>query len=572
MAGLDALEAGNSGDTGEDAMLGGLGAYGGDQRDPFAAASEKLLARPPLTTNAVDKFAQGYRGAPPSLDELRAQAQETYKRNMEAVDRMRHPPINEGLPYFKMAAGLLKPTKTGSFGESFGSGLDEFSGALGAQEKERIAAQNAAEMAGIHAGTGNFDEQAKIFGLDTAARRTDLLLRKADDAMMMTAPVKNWMFANGYTADDYRNKLIPPAKMAELNALIGTKERQNAIALVDPSHPDYQNTMQAIVLGPIKQRVQANVIRSLKDAQFTTAAEQDAEIRRRTDVAMKDIGLNPRAAVAAYNDPVKADTLGLTPIPAPASSAESLRPVAAPGAPVAAPAAAPSNTLMKGSPALELQQSAAKELGKTQTEFENGLADTAQNATAMNRTLQEMKEAINDPASKPGGFAQVRALISKYKVMLGIDTPDDRAQIANYELSDKIGGQLVAGYLKSVTARPSQMEFLMAQSKYIPNMLMTANGANKVLDILQQANNIGVQEAKEYFSWKKQHPNGDHREFMLDWMDKVSKMPMTLSGAAPTGVPLPEGVPAGSKLIGHAKGSTDEVWQAPDGGKHRVTK
>ena len=247
-------------------------------------------------------------------------------------------------------------------------------------------------------------------------------------------------------------------------------------------------------------------------------------------------------------------------------------PAAAPAAPGPAappgPAAAPgSQVYPKGSPQLAGDVHYAEATAKSRSEFEDELVNEKRGAITMNRSLDELQDAISH--GKPGIGAALFAALSKLKIQAGLGSARDIEIASNFETADKVSGGLASSFVKSISGRPTQFEFISALSRFIPAMEQTEVGSKKVISILRQINNVAATQPTEYYKWREAHPTGDHRHFVNQFWDHVSQLP--LSAEAPYGGgALPEGVPLGSKKIGFAKGSKDEVWETPDNRKLRV--
>lgn len=238
----------------DDAPLGGLGQLA-QEPDPFASATQALTARSASGEAAPNIFDEVF-----LMDRLKAMMPDPAEisgARERALSYYNQPPIDRTLPWLKFSAGMLRPTKTGAFGESLGYGLDAYS--------EEMGKVNAAELAAKRHGA-EFD-YSSLIGQEKLTHdylKTGAALKKAEQLLQKGTPV---MQEHGWLSGrDLPPETPPDQRAAELERRkriwtqrLGTTQQKNAASILDPNDPNY-----------------GNMIRALSDQRLVTAAMAQA--------------------------------------------------------------------------------------------------------------------------------------------------------------------------------------------------------------------------------------------------------------------------------------------------------
>lgn len=146
--------------------------------------------------------------------------------------------VNTNAPFLHMAAGMFKPTRTGSFGESLGYGLEGF-----AKSRDSVDAQLAAEAQrnadfGYKSAVDEFGQARDIDKLALDAWKTENLLKKTQQALSKGTPtMQEYRWLNGA---DLPPNIPPEQREAELKRRketwqfrMGTTQMKNAGAIAE---------------------------------------------------------------------------------------------------------------------------------------------------------------------------------------------------------------------------------------------------------------------------------------------------------------------------------------------------
>lgn len=503
-----------------------------------------------LPIDAIDSFAIRVPvlagGDFPKWAEMKAEMEAAMRKKQQAQEaslaELQHPPINRNLPWLRFAAGMMSPTHTGAFGESVGYGIKGLAGGMEDVNKQELDfARRAAEARAAYA-KGDVSDVMDKYKLGLGAEQIEATLKLLNARM-----------------GSLRYKNVPLVGMVDTMSL----DENGRPRLVRPA-PEFQTAMS---------RMEPTWQREADQRNFKTPAERTAYINAQRNAFQSrwfdehdPTGYGPSMREQGSQPLPGQQVPGGAAAPAPGvDPGQQARP------PVPAPLGGVPPAPESGTPGTELLNPENKEyftqLGKSRSEYEEKLQGAAEAGVASNRQLAMIEDAIHH--GKPGAGAALWAAIAKLRMQMGIGTERDVEIAKNFEEADKLSGGLVSNYLKTVSQRPSQMEFLLAQTKFVPNMNMTEQGAANVIAAMRQANNLPAEEQRAYYAWRKKNPTGSFREFTTDWLDQVSKMPLKTDQTF-NGGPLPAGVPEGSKFIGYAKGTKDKVYQTPDNKKLRV--
>lgn len=172
-----------------------------------------------------------------------------------------------------------------------------------------------------------------------------------------------------------------------------------------------------------------------------------------------------------------------------------------------------------------LGKTRSEAVAKSSDEYLNQVREGAGNAVTQNRMLDELQQNLNQIT--PGKLAAVKKSIAEWKIALGQGNDQDKQIAASSEVSDKLTGQLVSNALRSMSARPSQMEFQIFLDKFVPNLNLTPQGAQSVVQFMRQQNNLSAQKYDAFQQWKKDQPrDADYRDFDVYWNRKVAASPL----------------------------------------------
>lgn len=174
----------------------------------------------------------------------------------------------------------------------------------------------------------------------------------------------------------------------------------------------------------------------------------------------------------------------------------------------------------------------AEGVAKSSNDYVDQLRGDAASAVSQNRMLDELEGSLKD--FNPGKAAAVRKAIAQWRVQAGVANEDDKKIASSGEVGDKITGQLVSNALKRMSARPTQMEFQIFKDQYVPNVAMTPQGAQQVVNFMRQVNNLDASKYEEFNKWKRLQPEDtDYRDFDLQWNKTAPGLPLTASQSYP---------------------------------------
>lgn len=175
-----------------------------------------------------------------------------------------------------------------------------------------------------------------------------------------------------------------------------------------------------------------------------------------------------------------------------------------------------------------------KGIAKSSNEYVDQLRSSASGAIEQNRMLDELDKSLQ--SFTPGKAAALRKAVAQWKVQIGIASDEDKTIASSAETGDKITGQLVSNALRRLSARPSQMEFQIFKDQYVPNLQMTPQGAQQVIQFMRQVNNLDAQKYEQFNQWKRSQPQDvDYRDFDLTWNRTAPFLPL----GAPSSFPQP---------------------------------
>lgn len=174
----------------------------------------------------------------------------------------------------------------------------------------------------------------------------------------------------------------------------------------------------------------------------------------------------------------------------------------------------------------------AKQAAKASNEYVDELRTGARDSVEQNRMLDQLEQNLRD--FTPGKAAGARKAIAQWRVQMGIADEETKKIAASGEEGDKLVGQLVSNALKKLSARPTQMEFQIFKDQYVPNLAMTPQGAQQVVQFMRQQNNLSAQKYQAFNKWRgTQNPDTDLRDFDLTWQPKAAQAPLNANGSFP---------------------------------------
>lgn len=234
-----------------------------EERDPYYDAIVKLRQQGAnLEPDSSWQVARNAGAAPPSTREV-MQREEIKRRNeailaeKAAIDararaELGRPMTNEWLPFIRTMAGAMRPTRTGSLGESMGQGLEGLATGLADNEKAVLDFQQ--KRAALESRVGHETATLKQHGLgqelnaDQIAAQMALAQKRMQQSLYNTPAIREWMVTNRLTIDDIEKQNYTEAQRQELNKLIllarGSTANKDALAVsglgsLNPGNPQF---------------------------------------------------------------------------------------------------------------------------------------------------------------------------------------------------------------------------------------------------------------------------------------------------------------------------------------------
>lgn len=269
--------------------------------------------------NIFDDFRDRVMGLPTPADVAKARA-----ASQAADDRARayyrNAQIDRGLPWIQFAAGMLKPTRTGSFGESFGSGLEGYAAGTAEANKQQLALQTRGAESDAAMQRKQYEDimreqQQGFSGMSTLAR-----LRQANDLLLKPRIVNQ----------------------ADVGTFAVAPDPQ------DPNNPEkfkFKMLSASPKVGMLLAKIKADLIQKLpKERNYATPQDLNADVENEMSKITKLLAQGNMGEVAtrygvpnlgAQQPPFRAEVPGVQPQPAPGNA----QPV--PGQPQPSPQPAP---------------------------------------------------------------------------------------------------------------------------------------------------------------------------------------------------------------------------------------
>lgn len=189
-----------------------------------------------LPTDILDQFrarwSPQYEAALANVAKARAQMNQFYQTRQADTQT----------PWLHFASGMLKPTRTGQFGESFGEGLGQYAGALDKAKATDLALRQRSADVGYSSARDQYSEVSDLEKRELEAMKTYAALERArrlGATQGKTAFQRDAEYVSG--ADIPMDDPDRARKIAERQAArvwkFGTSAEKNARAILDPSDP-----------------------------------------------------------------------------------------------------------------------------------------------------------------------------------------------------------------------------------------------------------------------------------------------------------------------------------------------
>lgn len=294
-----------------------------------------------LDPDAVSIYATRANGAYPTWKEMEAEVrksmEEEQRAGQSAVQSLRNPPINRSLPFMRAGAAMMRPTRTGSIGESAGNALGEYAAGMGDENKQELDFGRRASEMEYGVSKDKTKNSIEMFGLGQKSQQLDTMLAMMRQKMsqgMFTPAMKEWAVKNNIDVNDPQwMRRLTPEQRQDLEKFVllarGTTQMKNAKSMLDPSDPQFANMVR--LLNNEKLKIQAM---KAAEARHPMSAYQGQ------DVSVRNAAVNSEL-LQILRDHSLGQTLG-TPLGEELKRAEGAvpGPIAAPAAPGQAPAAA----------------------------------------------------------------------------------------------------------------------------------------------------------------------------------------------------------------------------------------
>lgn len=330
--------------------------------DPFEDAIMNLrIGAQGYEPDAVSMFAVRANNAYPTWKEISQRIESELDRQNAAgeasLSELQHPPINRGLPWLQAAAGLMKPTRTGSIGESLGYGVEGLAKGEADVNKSELDFAKAAADSRYKFAHDRLAGVEGLYGIGMKSQQLEAMLgmlRQRMGTQMLTPAIKEWAMVNNVPIQDIIEGRVPDDKRASLMQFInlarGTSQIKNAQAILDPRNPEFSNTVKLLsnqtLVSKMMQAAEQDVPLSAYQGQPIEVRNQKVLERFWELLRQNSVGTS-----AGQPLPIAGEAGNLHP-PVAAPSAPPARPaLPAPPAPAAAaPSAAPGPAGPEGAP------------------------------------------------------------------------------------------------------------------------------------------------------------------------------------------------------------------------------
>ncbi len=135
--------------------------------------------------------------------------------------------------------------------------------------------------------------------------------------------------------------------------------------------------------------------------------------------------------------------------------------------------------------------------------YKETLLGEANDALEANRSINEIDKALTS-FSQQGKIGNMRKFLSQWKVALGVGNEQDIKDAANAEEADKLTFDLATKMVRTISPRGTQLELIRAAENN-PNLLMSPEGAKKMISYLKQRNEDIINRATNFNDWVKQN-------------------------------------------------------------------
>ncbi len=342
------------------------------------------------------------------------------------------------IPLMQLAAGLLRPTPSGSFGASLGNGVAGLSKGL-MYEDEYDLASRADERA----------DSSHQLKLDLYQQRLDAARKAEESNRQLQAARKGYLPSTGLmqeipqtvdplggligaaeVRDDYRQGVMPSQAGIELNQLERQKQasRESGLMMPDGSDPDAELTGQSAPMSrQDRLRSAFDAAMANGDLDYAKAYQDQLSQHKAQNLAPDSVAFNPMTGETVATNKKAADINKML-VPD-GKGGWKLNQLWLDGKSAIAKAGA-QNLTIDARNLTKLQTEEQKAQGKYNVDQFKALNEIAQESEKLIPKLKVMRSQVNKGAFTTGWGADARASGAKFLSYLGVPAAEEAAQSA----------------------------------------------------------------------------------------------------------------------------------------------
>lgn len=167
-------------------------------------------------------------------------------------------------------------------------------------------------------------------------------------------------------------------------------------------------------------------------------------------------------------------------------------------------------------------QAEAKETGKELGQYTSKVQGDAANAAVSNRYLDTMEMAARD--FTPGKLAPMQSSLIQWAQSMNLPlSEDDKKAAGSMQALASMAIKMAGQATRQADAQPSQLQYFKILES-MPTEARTADGFNKIVAYLRDANNYSIAKQQNLQQWRQSH-GGSAEGFEAAWPTMAQKLP-----------------------------------------------
>jgi len=174
------------------------------------------------------------------------------------------------------------------------------------------------------------------------------------------------------------------------------------------------------------------------------------------------------------------------------------------------------------------QAAEQKQYGKQLADYAGAVVNDAAKAAVANRYLDNMQLAARD--INLGKLAPAQSAMTQWAQAFGIELPEEAKKSAgSIQALTSMAIKMAGTATRQSDAQPSQLQYFKILES-MPNEQRTADGFQKIVAYLRDANNYSIAKAQALQQWQSDH-QGSASGFEAQWPAQAARIPFVWNQA-----------------------------------------